>query len=183
MVREPDAFLMDEPLSNLDAKLRAQMRSEIRNLQRSLGATMLYVTHDQVEAMTMADRVAVLRDGRVEQVATPAELYDRPASAFVARFVGSPPMNLIPGPPSEPSVMIGVRPEDLRLVDEGQGRLNGRVTEVEFAGHESIVHVDCGIAPVLVKAGRTAPEIGTQTGLDFDEAAVRRFDGPDGPAL
>ena len=183
MVREPDAFLMDEPLSNLDAKLRAQMRSEIRNLQRSLGATMLYVTHDQVEAMTMADRVAVLREGRVEQVATPAELYDRPASAFVARFVGNPPMNLIPGPPSEASVMIGVRPEDLRLVAEGGGRLNGRVTEVEFAGHESIVHVDCGIAMVLVKAGRIAPGIGTQAGLDFDKAAVRRFDGPDGPAL
>ncbi len=183
MVREPDAFLMDEPLSNLDAKLRAQMRSEIRNLQRSLGTTMLYVTHDQVEAMTMADRVAVLREGRVEQVAAPAELYDHPASAFVARFVGNPPMNLIPGPPSEPDVTIGIRPEDVRLVAEGEGRLDGRVSEVEFTGHESIVHVDCGIATVLVKAGRSTPPIGAETGLDFDGDAVRRFAGPDGAAL
>ncbi|MFN2589104.1 MAG: ABC transporter ATP-binding protein [Actinomycetota bacterium] len=183
MVREPDAFLMDEPLSNLDAKLRAQMRTEIRNLQRSLGTTMLYVTHDQVEAMAMADRVAVLRDGRVEQVAAPVDLYDRPATAFVARFVGNPPMNLIPGPPSEPDVTIGIRPEELRLVAEGSGRLDGRVAEIELTGHESIVHVDCGIATVLVKTGRDAPPVGAEVGLDFSESAVRRFDGLDGAAI
>jgi ABC-type sugar transport system ATPase subunit len=184
MVREPDAFLMDEPLSNLDAKLRAQMRTEIRNLQRSVGATMLYVTHDQVEAMTMADRVAVLRDGRVEQVATPVDLYDRPASAFVARFVGSPAMNLIEAPPWDPGVTIGVRPEDVRLVPPGTGRIDGRVAEVEFTGHESIVHVDTGRATVLVTTSRAAaPPAGTEIGLAFGDASVRRFAGPEGPAL
>ncbi len=184
MVREPDAFLMDEPLSNLDAKLRVQMRTEIRNLQRSLGATMLYVTHDQVEAMTMADRVAVLRDGRVEQIAPPVELYDRPQTAFVARFVGNPPMNLVEGPSWDPDVTIGVRPEDVTLVPPGAGRLDGRVTEVEFTGYESVVHVDCGPATVLVKTDRGGePVPGAETGLAFDDAKVRRFGGPEGAAL
>ena len=184
MVREPDLFLMDEPLSNLDAKLRAQMRTEIRNLQRSLGATMLYVTHDQVEAMTMADRVAVLRDGRVEQVAAPVELYDEPASAFVARFVGNPPMNLIDAPPWAPEATIGVRPEHVALVPPGAGRLDGRVTEVEFTGHETVVHVDCGNATVLVKTPRGfSPRIGAETGVSFDERSVHWFAGPDGIAI
>ncbi len=184
MVREPDAFLMDEPLSNLDAKLRVQMRTEIRNLQRSLGTTMLYVTHDQVEAMTMADRVAVLREGRVEQVAPPVELYDRPATAFVARFVGNPPMNLVEGPPWDPAVTIGVRPEDVTLVPPGTGRLDGRVAEVEFTGHESVVHVDCGRATILVKTGRGGePATGAETGLAFDDSKIRRFGGPEGAAL
>jgi ABC-type sugar transport system ATPase subunit len=184
MVREPDAYLMDEPLSNLDAKLRAQMRTEIRNLQRSVGATMLYVTHDQVEAMTMADRVAVLRDGGVEQVATPIELYDRPATAFVARFVGNPPMNLIESPPWDPDATIGVRPEHVALVPPGAGRLDGRIVEVEFTGHESVVHVDCGSTTVLVKTSRGfSPRAGAETGVTFDERVVHRFDGPDGAAL
>ena len=184
MVREPDAFLMDEPLSNLDAKLRAQMRTEIRNLQRSLGTTMLYVTHDQIEAMAMADRVAVLRDGRVEQVATPVELYDRPATAFVARFVGNPPMNLIESPPWDPGVTVGIRPEHVALVPPGAGRLDGRIAEVEFTGHESVVHVDCGTASVLVKAPRGfTPRLGAETGVTFEERALHRFAGPDGAAL
>ena len=184
MVREPDAFLMDEPLSNLDAKLRAQMRTEIRNLQRSLGATMLYVTHDQVEAMTMADRVAVLRDGHVEQVAAPVELYDEPATAFVARFVGNPPMNLIDAPPWAPDVTIGVRPEHVALVPPGAGRLDGRISEIEFTGHESVVHVDCGTSTILVKTARGfSPRIGAETGVSFDERSVRWFAGPDGVAI
>ncbi|HYP23141.1 MAG TPA: ABC transporter ATP-binding protein [Actinomycetota bacterium] len=184
MVREPDAYLMDEPLSNLDAKLRAQMRAEIRNLQRSVGATMLYVTHDQVEAMTMADRVAVLRDGLVEQVAPPVELYDQPATAFVARFVGNPPMNLIDAPPWDPDVTIGVRPEHVALVPPGAGRLDGRIAEVEFTGNESVVHVDCGPTWVLVKVPRGfSPRLGAETGISFDESRIRRFSGRDGAAL
>ncbi len=184
MVREPDLYLMDEPLSNLDAKLRAQMRTEIRNLQRSVGATMLYVTHDQVEAMTMADRVAVLRDGLVEQVAPPVELYDRPATAFVARFVGNPPMNLIDGPPWDPDVTIGVRPEHVALVPPGTGRLDGRIAEIEFTGTESVVHVDCGATWVLVKVPRGfSPRLGAETGVSFDDTRVRRFSGRDGAAL
>jgi ABC-type sugar transport system ATPase subunit len=184
MVREPDLYLMDEPLSNLDAKLRAQMRTEIRNLQRSVGATMLYVTHDQVEAMTMADRVAVLRDGLVEQVAPPVELYDRPATAFVARFLGNPPMNMIHSPPWDPEATVGIRPEHVTLVPPGAGRIDGRVAEIEFTGHESVVHVDCGLTWILVKVPRgSTPRPGAETGLSFEESAIRRFSGRDGAAL
>jgi ABC-type sugar transport system ATPase subunit len=184
LVREPDLFLMDEPLSNLDAKLRVQMRTEIRNLQRSVGATMLYVTHDQVEAMAMADRVAVLRDGRVEQVAAPVDLYDHPATAFVARFVGNPPMNVVEAPPWDPDATIGVRPEHVALVPPGAGRLDGRIVEVEFTGNESVVHVDCGVATILVKTARGfSPRIGAETGVSFEERSVRRFAGRDGAAL
>jgi ABC-type sugar transport system ATPase subunit len=145
---------------------------------------MLYVTHDQVEAMTMADRVAVLKDGRVEQVATPVGLYDHPATAFVARFVGSPPMNVIEAPPWDPQATIGVRPEHVALVPPGAGRLDGRVAEVEFTGHESVVHVDCGGSTILVKTQRGfSPRVGAETGVTFDEKTVHRFDGVDGAAL
>ena len=182
MVREPAAFLMDEPLSNLDAKLRTQMRTEIRALQRALGSTMLYVTHDQVEAMTMADRVAVLRDGRVEQVAPPAEVYDRPVNAFVARFLGNPPMNVLEGTSRE-SGAIGLRPEDVTIV-AGEGRMSGVVAEVEITGHDAIVHVEVGPDTVLVKTPRSgAPATGDEVGLDFPDTAVHRFDGPDGAAI
>jgi ABC-type sugar transport system ATPase subunit len=184
MVREPDLFLMDEPLSNLDAKLRAQMRTEIRNLQRAVGATMLYVTHDQVEAMTMADRVAVLRDGLVEQVAAPIDLYDRPATAFVARFVGNPPMNLVESPPWDPGATVGIRPEHVALVPPGAGRLDGRIVEIEFTGNESVVHVDCGYSTILVRTPRGfSPRVGAETGVSFEDGAVRRFSGRDGAAL
>ncbi|HEX2294283.1 MAG TPA: ABC transporter ATP-binding protein [Actinomycetota bacterium] len=184
MVREPDAYLMDEPLSDLDAKLRAQMRTEIRNLQRAVGATMLYVTHDQIEAMTMADRVAVLRDGLVEQVASPVELYDHPATAFVARFVGNPPMNLVDDPPWDPGVTVGIRPEHVALVPPGAGRIDGRIAEIEFTGHESVVHVDCGPTWILVKVPRGfSPRLGAETGVSFQDSAIRRFSGRDGAAL
>lgn len=114
IVREPQVFLMDEPLSNLDAKLRVQTRTQLSHLQRRLGTTMIYVTHDQVEAMTMGDRVAVLKDGELQQVAPPRELYDAPANAFVAGFIGSPSMNLIPADVAGlGAVTFGIRPEDL----------------------------------------------------------------------
>jgi sn-glycerol 3-phosphate transport system ATP-binding protein len=153
IVREPAAFLFDEPLSNLDAKLRVQMRVEIRRLQRSLGTTSVYVTHDQMEAMTLADRLVVLNNGRIEQVGTPIELYERPATTFVATFIGSPSMNLleiasnsttpaaISAPPN--AATIGIRPENLRLAKtEQQADFTAEVhvSAVELVGAESYVH-------------------------------------------
>ncbi|MBN9644487.1 ABC transporter ATP-binding protein [Corynebacterium mendelii] len=120
IVRTPQVFLMDEPLSNLDAKLRVQTRTQLADLQHRLGTTTVYVTHDQVEAMTMGDRVAILKDGELMQVATPAELYDRPANAFVAGFIGSPAMNLLAAThPDHGAVTVGIRPEHTRLVVAG----------------------------------------------------------------
>jgi sn-glycerol 3-phosphate transport system ATP-binding protein len=154
IVREPAAFLFDEPLSNLDAKLRVQMRAEIRQLQRRLGTTAIYVTHDQQEAMTMADRLIVLNAGVIEQAGAPLEVYRRPASAFVAAFIGSPPMNLVPavvaggrvtaggadiGPATVPDgpVTLGIRPEDLA---PGPGGFDLTVTHVEELGATRLVH-------------------------------------------
>jgi multiple sugar transport system ATP-binding protein len=159
IVREPEVFLMDEPLSNLDAKLRVQTRTQIAALQKRLGTTTLYVTHDQVEAMTMGDRVAVLKDGILQQVDTPRELYDNPANAFVGTFIGSPSMNIIPSLITEGGVdmngylvpiergilekakagkvIVGVRPEDLRLTDEGADMT---VTLVEELGADTYVY-------------------------------------------
>jgi multiple sugar transport system ATP-binding protein len=168
IVRQPSAFLMDEPLSNLDALLRVQMRSEIASLQRRLGVTTVYVTHDQVEAMTMGSRVAVLRDGRLQQCAEPREMYERPANAFVAGFIGSPPMNLLtvalqdgravelggmrfelPAPAASAAaaahlseVTVGVRPADLELA-AGEG-IAGAVRTIEHLGADA--NVCCSIA-------------------------------------
>jgi multiple sugar transport system ATP-binding protein len=160
IIRRPQAFLMDEPLSNLDAQLRLQMRVEIKRLQRELGATTLYVTHDQIEAMTMADLIAVMRDGKLQQLATPAELYERPANLFVARFCGSPPMNILDGgiaegrlmhaagslpcpqPPVSGPVMFGFRPEHAELVEPGTpNSLEGDIYVVEPLGNETLVTV------------------------------------------
>ena len=154
LVREPAAFLFDEPLSNLDAKLRVQMRVEIRQLQKRLGTTSLYVTHDQLEALTMADRLVVLNGGRIEQVGTPMELYHRPASTFVAGFIGSPAMNLLPlaylrdqgaGLDRLPqgADLIGVRPDDLLIAPPAAPHLTlrGTVLLLEPAGAESHIYV------------------------------------------
>jgi multiple sugar transport system ATP-binding protein len=161
MVRDPKVFLFDEPLSNLDAKLRVQMRSEIRALHQRLGATSIYVTHDQIEALTMADRIVVLRDGIVEQVGTPVELYDRPCNTFVAGFIGSPAMNLLAGsvvgaqvevdfggtaamPPgcaasNGQRVMIGLRPEHVQVRAAGAPGIACRVERAEFSGADTLV--------------------------------------------
>ncbi len=155
IVREPSAFLFDEPLSNLDAKLRVQMRVEIKRLQRSLATTSVYVTHDQMEAMTLADKLVVLNGGRIEQMGSPIDLYEKPATTFVASFIGSPSMNLIKAgeesgitmPPniktSGSAMTIGIRPEDLHLADEDQAGSFGakvRVQAVELVGAESYVY-------------------------------------------
>ena len=158
IVRHPDLFLFDEPLSNLDAKLRNQMRIEIRALQRRLGTTAVYVTHDQIEAMTMADRIIVLNGGNIEQIGTPSEIYTRPASTFVAAFMGAPPMNLLAGTASQGRVAltggevlpgahvnghagaltVGIRPED--VVPDGAGALDFEVALIEELGAQRLLH-------------------------------------------
>jgi multiple sugar transport system ATP-binding protein len=189
IVREPSVFLMDEPLSNLDAKLRTSMRGEIKRLQKRLGTTTLYVTHDQAEAMTMADLVAVLRDGELQQLAPPDEIYDRPANRFVATFVGNPPMNVLDGTLAESGFAIGdqvlalgelgaactaagvsalgVRPEDIEILPQGTpGSLDGEIYVVEPMGNETLVDVRIGDQRVMARAARefTAP-IGSPIGV------------------
>jgi multiple sugar transport system ATP-binding protein len=203
IVREPQAFLMDEPLSNLDAKLRASMRGELKRLQKRLAATTIYVTHDQAEATTMADLVAVMHDGVLEQLAPPLEIYDRPATRFVATFVGSPPQNVIPGSldaerrafvvagtpvPLSDRVFdacserhvteLGVRPEDLALCDPGRSdALHGEVYVVEPLGNETLVQVQLGesIIALLVERGFDAP-IGAPVGVALEPASACFFD-------
>ncbi|MGH2820637.1 MAG: ABC transporter ATP-binding protein [Actinomycetota bacterium] len=187
IVRHPRAFLMDEPLSNLDAELRMQTRADIRVLQRRLETTMLYVTHDQVEAKTMGESVALLRPGRLEQVGNPENLYDHPANAFVARFIGSPPMNLFPatlhGGPSGDR-LLGVRPERLRVVSLRDGRLRGRVQVFESLGADAIVSIDVAGHPFLARTTREASiPPGTEVGLAFSDLDLYEFEGPDGRAL
>ncbi|QKW05012.1 ABC transporter ATP-binding protein [Streptomyces sp. NA04227] len=178
LVRDPGAFLMDEPLSNLDSKLRATTRAEISALHRRLGATFLYVTHDQVEAMTMATKIVLLNNGKVEQVGTPEQVYDEPASVFVAGFLGSPAMNLLEASvqatdgvlsvrgrgfhlplgidadvPSRP-VTLGVRPEHLTLTAPRDATIRGRVHSVENLGSEEVAHVHVGEARLCLRGQR-----------------------------
>ncbi|SHI77783.1 ABC transporter ATP-binding protein [Wenxinia saemankumensis] len=154
IVRDPSVFLFDEPLSNLDAALRAQMRIELTDLHAKLGTTMIYVTHDQVEAMTMADKIVVLNGGRIEQVGAPMELYDRPATPFVAGFIGSPKMNLLEGEAARKMgarEVYGIRPEHL-VLSEGDGRWAGTVRHVERLGADTIVHLESReVGPLLAR--------------------------------
>ncbi|MFC0453324.1 ABC transporter ATP-binding protein [Rhodococcus jostii] len=209
MVRDPGAFLMDEPLSNLDAALRSATRTELIDLHRRLGSTFLYVTHDQVEAMTMATRIALLNNGRIEQVGTPTELYDTPRSTFVAAFLGAPPMNLfdatvivragelhlvadgvdVPlGLPADSAtgpqkVTAGIRPERLRLRG-ADARLRGVVTASENLGSEEIVHVTVGGTVIRVRALRPVPaQIGDAAALCVDPADIQLFDSTTGRRL
>ncbi|HWC15137.1 MAG TPA: ABC transporter ATP-binding protein [Actinomycetota bacterium] len=183
IVRSPAAFLLDEPLSDLDAELRTFMRSEIRALQRRLETTTLYVTHDQTEALTMGDRVAILRGGRVEQFAAPADIYARPASTFVARFIGTPPMNVVPaGLLGAGDGFAGLRPEHVRITPDGAGRLQGRVVHEDALGHEVIVHVAVGDEVLLARSPvPQAPGLHATTGLDYDDTDVYAFNA-DGKA-
>jgi ABC-type sugar transport system ATPase subunit len=208
LVREPSVSLLDEPLSNLDARLRVDVRAQIAALQRQLGTTMLYVTHDQHEAMTLGHRIAVLADGRLQQVATPAELYARPANRFVAGFIGTPPMNILPARAEaiadgvrvhvqvagqtlalpatgvDPARVtdLGIRPEALRLADDGHS-LRGPVVHVEYLGHETLAHVDlAGTALVARLPGRHPARSGDVLTLSVDPSAVHLF-GADGARL
>ncbi|MEO0678014.1 MAG: TOBE domain-containing protein, partial [Pseudomonadota bacterium] len=179
IVREPSAFLFDEPLSNLDAALRVEMRLEIAKLHRTLGATMIYVTHDQIEAMTLADRIVVLEAGQIAQVGTPRELYQKPANLFVAQFIGSPRMNIIPSEAvpawAKGAAHVGVRPEHLTIAD---GPLSGTVDVIEYLGAESYVIVDCGAGgQVTVRmAGESDLQIGATVQLNAPDDVIHRFD-------
>ena len=156
IVREPKAFLMDEPLSNLDAALRVQTRAEILRLQQRLGTTTIYVTHDQVEAMTMGDRIAVMNKGELQQLGTPEELYEHPANTFVARFIGSPAMNMLPSSVigiGGTGQLAGFRPEHVQLGNgrAGSGSLDAAVEVVEYLGDEQLAHVRLGDHEIVVK--------------------------------
>ena len=193
IVREPAAFLFDEPLSNLDAKLRVQMRVEIKRLQRSLATTSVYVTHDQMEAMTLADRLVVLNGGRIEQVGTPIELYERPATTFVATFIGSPSMNLLKLTEKSGLTLssgigsigsdetIGVRPEDLHLAEDGNTAgfsAKVRVLAVELVGAESYVYADLpdGQAIVFRVSGRSQIAIDSELVVTASAQSLHFFD-------
>ncbi|HEY3049266.1 MAG TPA: sn-glycerol-3-phosphate ABC transporter ATP-binding protein UgpC [Polaromonas sp.] len=202
IVRDPQVFLFDEPLSNLDAKLRVAMRAEIRELHQRLKATTVYVTHDQIEAMTMADKIVAMHDGIVEQVGTPMELFDRPRNVFVAAFIGSPSMNLVPvkvngqgvvdnagnhwNVPHVPAtsgqaLTLGVRPEHLRLDDAG---VEARVLVVESTGSETHLLVDAGgIKLTCVLRERVSVRPGDHVRLGADNAHLHLFHGDSGERL
>jgi len=179
IVRDPKCFLFDEPLSNLDAALRVNMRVFIMQLHQQLDATMIYVTHDQVEAMTMADRIVVLNKGVIEQVGSPLDLYNKPNSVFVAGFIGSPKMNLITGTAAAKhnATTIGIRPEHIALLPSG-GDVQGTIVLTEHLGSDSFLHVDAGEAGRLtVRApGDYLGKPGGTVSLGFDKARIHRFD-------
>ena len=201
IVRRPEVFLMDEPLSNLDAKLRAQTRVELVELHRQLGTTIVYVTHDQVEAMTMADRIAVMEAGKLQQVGAPRDVYARPANLFVARFIGSPPMNTVDGRvrvdggralvelgdghldigprtgvADGDAVVVGIRPEHLRIAEHG---VTAHVRAIEWLGHERHVYCDLAGTPVIVRdtdPGEDHAEPGAEVKVQADAERVHLFD-------
>ncbi|MCK6444225.1 ABC transporter ATP-binding protein [Elstera cyanobacteriorum] len=184
IVRQPSLFLFDEPLSNLDAALRVGTRIEIAKLHRDLGATMIYVTHDQVEAMTLADRIVVFNGGRIEQVGKPMELYHRPANLFVAGFIGSPTMNFLTGEAAARvgATTLGIRPEHLRLAADGPWE--GSVIHIEYLGADTMIYVEVpGAGTLTVRAGEESEHrVGETLRLAPIEAKIHRFDG-EGQAL
>jgi sn-glycerol 3-phosphate transport system ATP-binding protein len=180
LIAEAPVCLMDEPLSNLDAQLRLEMRREIRGLQQSLGVTMVYVTHDQTEAMTMADQVILLREGRVEQDAPPEALYARPATAFAARFIGTPPMNVLAL--DDRRRLLGIRPEDIRVVGAKEpGAVEALVRSIEYLGADSILLCAIGRQALAVRApGRVALAPGAPVSLAWARGAAHVFDAETG---
>ncbi len=212
IVREPVGFLFDEPLSNLDAALRVNMRLEVSRLHTQLGITTIYVTHDQVEAMTLADRIVVIDEGRVIQAGSPRELYNNPNSQFVAEFIGSPKMNLLPcmekagqivfsgyandsirkratndrflSAPSQTLASLGIRPENITLCAKDEGHIFGTIVVCEYLGSEQFAYIDCGFDHMVT--ARVNPDaelqVGSITGLSFDNEKLFVFDG-DGTRL
>ena len=179
IVRQPKAFLFDEPLSNLDAALRGNMRLEISDLHHQLKTTMIYVTHDQVEAMTMADKIVVLNAGRIEQVGSPLDLYRSPRNVFVAGFIGSPRMNLIEGQEAakQNAVTLGVRPEHVRI-SKTEGAWKGTVGVTEHLGSDTFIHVQVdGVGKITVRTdGDFSTDFGQQVFLTPEPARLHRFD-------
>ena len=200
IVREPNVFLMDEPLSNLDAKLRVSTRAQIKNLSHELAVTTIYVTHDQIEAMTLADRVVVMEKGKVQQVGSPTEIYDRPANTFVASFIGSPAMNLIKGHveggtfvaqhtslgglnASEGAVTLGFRAEDASIVDSG-GAITAPIYTLELLGDATMVTVRIDGALVSVKADKTfRAGIGDMVSIHIPSEHCHLFDAQTGARI
>jgi multiple sugar transport system ATP-binding protein len=202
MVRRPSVFLMDEPLSNLDAKLRGHMRSELKRLQAELGVTTIYVTHDQIEAMTLAHRVAIMNAGVVQQIAPPRTIYDDPANLFVAGFIGSPPMNFLQGAlvdgafacpegrfpttvaATRANVTAGLRPEDCAVTPPGEGRLDARVYALELIGDHTLVTCRVGETLLTVKSDKSASwDMDAPVGIAFAEKAVFLFDTSTGERI
>ncbi len=201
IVREPNVFLMDEPLSNLDAKLRVSTRAQIKNLSHELKVTTVYVTHDQIEAMTLADRVVVMKQGKVQQVGTPTEIYDNPANTFVASFIGSPAMNLmdgqieggvftgtnvriegLSGPDGE--ITLGFRAEDATLAAENAGEINGPIYTIELLGDATMLTVRAGGQLVSVKAHKEyRAEIGDLVSFSVPTAICHLFDKDSGSRI
>ena len=203
MVRDPAVFLFDEPLSNLDAQLRTQMRLEIKKLHQRVGNTIVFVTHDQVEAMTMADRIVIMKDGHIQQVGTPSDVYLHPANTFVARFIGAPSMNMLEGNVDAGAlrigkeslaqidgelregskVVLGVRPDDLRP-GKSPEILRGEVTVREPLGPETLIYVRTEAGEVIARAdGRNPPEVGAEVSLGAATEDLHLFDAETGAAL
>ncbi len=199
IVRRPSVFLMDEPLSNLDAKLRGHMRAELKHMQQTLGITTIYVTHDQIEAMTLAHRVAILEKGVLQQLATPAEIYNNPANLFVAQFIGSPPMNIINGELAGSSFLargakipspvkgkvgkatLGVRPEDCAIVAASKGHISGEIYTNELIGDHTLVTVKSDVDLLAVKAPKDyAGKTGDRVGIGFEASHIYIFDSSNG---
>jgi multiple sugar transport system ATP-binding protein len=198
MVRDPAVFLFDEPLSNLDAQLRTQTRIEIKKLHQRLRTTVIFVTHDQVEAMTLADRIVIMKDGNIQQIGTPSEVYHHPADIFVARFIGAPSMNLLPATgrngrlrlasgaelagEGEGELLVGIRPEDLHPVDAADAPLSGTVTLAEPLGSETLLYVDLAGTEVIASGpGMNAPKPGARIGLQPETLHI--FDAATGYAI
>ena len=202
MIRRPSVFLMDEPLSNLDAKLRGHMRAELKHMQSALGITTIYVTHDQIEAMTLAHRVAILEKGVLQQLDTPAKIYNDPANLFVAQFIGSPPMNVIRGSLAgnsfqtdnavvavNPSgqikeAILGVRPEDCSVVATGKGSIAGSIYTTELIGDHTLVTVQTAKDKLTVKAPKDfVGKDGDTIGVEMHRDHLYVFDATTGERL
>jgi multiple sugar transport system ATP-binding protein len=202
IIRRPSVFLMDEPLSNLDAKLRGHMRAELKHMQQNLGITTIYVTHDQIEAMTLAHRVAILEKGVLQQLAAPAEIYNNPANLFVAQFIGSPPMNIVKGAlegsffmaqgakipvPVKGKIseaVLGVRPEDCSITSSAKGALKGVVYTTELIGDHTLVTLKIGADFLTVKAAKDyTAKSGELVGVAFSKDQLFVFDAADGKRI
>jgi ABC-type sugar transport system ATPase subunit len=176
IVRRPQVFLFDEPLSNLDAKLRIQMRSEIKKLHQRLNATIVYVTHDQVEAMTLADKIVVMKDGRIEQMGSPLEIYKKPANTFVASFIGAPPMNLLKENAYRDGKILGIRPEHLSL-SSGEVTFEGEIDLVEPLGGETLVHLKINNENLIARVDcHFSGKMGEKTKLYAKKSDLHFFD-------
>ncbi len=202
IVRRPKVFLMDEPLSNLDAKLRGKMRAELKHLQHELGITTIYVTHDQIEAMTLARRVAIMRQGVLQQIDTPKNVYNDPANLFVAGFIGSPTMNFLSGEledgdfvmpgcrirgigkHSRKSITLGVRPEDMQIVEDGAGQIEAVLYSVELTGDQTIVTAKLGETDLTVREDKDYDgAIDQAVHIKLDESKVFLFDAATGDRI